>query len=114
MPDTNSLGKQLAAFDSGDEITVGVNDTKYTGTVTQTDRRKCELIQGFMESGYLEVYVKLNSVSAENAKFSASEIVIGAEEDTPRSWEQPSVAAYDNESGETTTVLGEVRRIERD
>ncbi|MFC6875289.1 hypothetical protein [Halobellus marinus] len=109
---SNALGEQLTDLDVGDAITAIVDDYRYEGTVIDTARQKCELNQGFMESGYLAVYLELTRTTVEQNDLSTSHIVISAEEDAPRSWDQPVASAYDQTNEETTARLGEVTTIE--
>lgn len=107
----NELGEQLTDLDVGDAITAIIDGDRYEGTVIETARQKCELNRGFMESGYLAVYLELNTATVEQYELSTKHIVISAEEDAPRSWDQPAASAYDQTNEETTARLGEVTTI---
>ncbi|WP_435185116.1 hypothetical protein [Halobellus sp. EA9] len=109
---SNELGEQLNDLDVGDAITAIVDDYRYEGTVIETARQKCELNQGFMESGYLAVYLELTTATIEQYDLSTNHIVISAEEAVPRSWDQPVASAHNRTNEETTARLGEVTTIE--
>lgn len=109
---SNGLGEQLTGVAVGDVLTATVDGDQYDGTVSEITRQKCELTQGFIESGYLGVYVEVTTRTAEEHDLSMGHIVISAEEDAPQSWEQPTASSYDDTLGETVTPLGAVTRIE--
>lgn len=109
---SNEIGEQLTDLDVGDTITAIVDGDRYEGAVIETARQKCELNQGFMESGSLAVYLELTTTTVEHNELPTEHIVISAEEDGPRSWDQPTASVYDQTAEETRARLGEVTAIE--
>lgn len=106
-----SLGEKLTELQVGDSLIITVSGEHYTGEVVEINRQKCDLVSGFMEDGYIGVYMKLTSQTIEEQNLSVNHILIAATEKVPNDFEPPTASVYDLNSEDSVTSLGKIQDI---
>lgn len=109
---TQEVGEKLPTIDSGDTLLVGIGGSRYQGKVVETNRWKCEMNQGFMESGSISIYLELTAESDTSHDLPGENVVIVATENVPSDWETPTASIYDPATDERLDDLGNVTEIE--
>jgi hypothetical protein len=109
---SESIGEQLIKLNRGDSVAVLVEDTQYDGEVDEIKRWRCELNQGFMESGEISIRIELDAETLSRHELSSEYISITATENVPQSWDVPQVSVYEPIENEIVTDLGTVTEVE--
>lgn len=89
-----------------------VEGNRYAGTVTEIARHKCDLINGFMESGGIAIYIELSAETIRRHDTPENHLLIGAEEYVPSDWDVPTANPYDYSENEKKSRIGELTEIE--
>jgi hypothetical protein len=108
---SDSLGEKLPRVHVGDRISVFIRGDRYTGNVFEANREKCDLVSGFMEEGYIEIYLNLDSETVTQHSISEEYLGISAIENTPNDFESPTGSLYRLPDKEPINHLGEVTDI---
>lgn len=108
---SDSLGKQLTELEPGERVTITVGDYQYAGEVIEKNRTKCELVSGFMESGFVAVDIALEAESIPRDDWSEAQLQITATEDVPMAWEQPTATLYNVKTDPSEKIAGDVTAI---
>lgn len=109
---TDDLGEQLTELESGDSVKVTIEGGRYQGTVTEIHRQKGDLINGFMESGGIAIYIEIGAETIRRHDAPENHILIGAEEYVPYDWDVPTANLYDYSENEKKSSIGELTEIE--
>lgn len=109
---TEQIGEKLTDLNRGDSVTVTIDGDHYKGEITDTKRWKCELNQGFMESGSIAIYLELDAESVERHDLSENHLLVTATENVPRDWDVPKVSVYNHTEDERIAVLGDVSEFQ--
>jgi hypothetical protein len=108
---SQDLGWQLIELQLGDSVVATVDEEEYVGEVVKTNREKCDLVAGFIEDGYISVYLQVRPETADKYDLSTQYLVIGSTETVPNDFELPTASVYDMSEEELITKLGEVSEI---
>ncbi len=108
---SNSLGQKLVRMHVQEEVSVRIGGDKYIGNIIEINRKKCDLVSGFMEEGYIEIYLNLHPETVNRLGLSTECLRISATEDTPNDFASPIASLYDATGEQLTNQLGEVTEI---
>lgn len=108
---SQDLGWQLTELQLGDSVVATVDEEEYVGEVAKTNRQKCDLVAGFIEDGYISVYLQVRPETADKYDLSTQYLVIGSTETAPNDFELPTASVYNMSEEELITRLGEVSEI---
>lgn len=108
---SNSLGQKLVRMHVQEEVSVRIGGDKYIGNIIEINRNKCDLVSGFMEEGYIEMYLSLHPETVNRLDLSTECLMISATEDTPNDFAAPIASLYDATDEKLTNQLGEVTEI---
>lgn len=108
---TDQIGETLTELSQGELVTVIVAGARYSGEVIKIDRRKCDLVAGIMEDGYISVELKADKETTERHELPTEYLLVSATEDVPLSWEDASVSVYNPDTGEAVDSVGTVTGI---
>lgn len=109
---TEGLGERLTELEEDDSVVVMIDGGCYAGTVTEIDRWKCDLVQGFMESGGIAIYIEMSAETIRRHDAPEKHLLISAEENVPNDWDVPKGAIYNYPEGERSSLIGELTEIE--
>lgn len=108
---SSSLGKRLTGLQKGDSVVVTIDGEQYAGEVIDKNRQKCDLVSGFMEDGYVGIYLQLDSETVNKYGLTTQHLVMGSTEEVPSDFKSPIASVYDMSEKESITSLGEVKGI---
>jgi len=106
------IGIRLTKLDVEDCIVATIDGKEYIGEITEINRKKCDLVAGFVEDGYISVYIQLNSEIVNKYNISTRYLVISSTEDAPNDFQSPTASVYDMSEENSVEKLGGVTKLD--